>query len=67
MPDERLGEVPRAFIVLTNNANASADDILIWAKEKLANYKVPRRIDFVSELPRNASGKVMKFLLTENE
>ena len=67
MPDERLGEVPRAFIVLTNNANASADDILIWAKEKLANYKVPRRIDFVSELPRNASGKVMKFLLIENE
>jgi len=36
-----------------------------WARERLANYKVPRHWRFVSELPRNASGKVRKFLLRE--
>ena len=43
----------------------TAAEMTSWARERLANYKVPRHWRFVSELPRNASGKVRKFLLRE--
>lgn len=58
MDDERLGEVGAAFVVLRDEA--TADDLLAWAKEQMANYKVPRVIWVEQELPRNASGKVLK-------
>ena len=61
MPDERLGEVTEAHIV--RNGSVDADHIITWSREKMANYKVPRRIVFHESLPRNASGKVQKFLL----
>jgi acyl-CoA synthetase (AMP-forming)/AMP-acid ligase II len=61
--DERMGEVGHAFIVRANTSGASADDVVAWAREHMANYKVPRRVSFIDELPRNASGKVQKFLL----
>ena len=56
--DERLGEVGAAFVVLRETA--SPDSLLAWAKEQMANYKVPRVIWVEEELPRNASGKVLK-------
>jgi len=56
--DERLGEVGAAFVVL--RAPATPAELLAWAKEQMANYKVPRVVWIESELPRNASGKVLK-------
>jgi len=61
-PDDRLGEVTHAFIV-SNEASLSKDNIIEWAREHMANYKVPRNVTFMETLPRNASGKVQKFLL----
>jgi len=59
-PDERLGEVAFAYVVAAPGASIDAAAVIAWARERLANYKVPRRIVVVSELPINASGKVMK-------
>ena len=56
--DERLGEVGAAFVVL--RAPATPAELLAWSKEQMANYKVPRVVWVESELPRNASGKVLK-------
>lgn len=64
-PDERLGEVGHAFVVRRQGRNPQAEDLLQWARAQMANYKAPRRITWVDELPRNASGKVQKFLLAE--
>lgn len=60
LPDERLGEVGAAFIVPRPDVATSAEAIIAWSRENMANYKVPRRISFVDELPRNAAGKVVK-------
>jgi len=60
MPDARLGEVGVAFVVPRPGTSTTADEVIAWAREHLANYKVPRRVELVSELPLNASGKVVK-------
>jgi HIP---CoA ligase len=60
VPDERMGEVGKAFVVTRPGASLEPADLIAWARERLANYKVPRYVDVVSELPRNASGKVRK-------
>jgi len=62
MPDERLGEVGCAFVVPAPGTDraALADDVVAYARAQLANYKVPRRVVVVDELPLNASGKVNK-------
>ena len=62
-PDERLGEVGLALVVRKPDASLSADDVVACARERLANYKVPRRVEFVQSLPRNAAGKVLKVQL----
>jgi HIP---CoA ligase len=62
VPDERLGEVGRAFVV-RRDPGLSTEDIIAHCKGLLANYKVPRHVEFIDELPRNASGKVVKFQL----
>lgn len=61
--DERLGEVPMAFVVLRPGASATPEEIIAWCRENMANYKVPRRVEICDALPMNASGKVQKFLL----
>ncbi|KUO10854.1 FadD3 family acyl-CoA ligase [Streptomyces sp. DSM 15324] len=60
VPDPRLGEVGRAYVVRRPGAHLTADDLIAWARREMANYKVPRTVEFVGELPRNASGKVVK-------
>lgn len=60
IPDARWGEVGRAVIVLRPGMNASAEELIKWATDRLAKYKVPKSILFTSELPHNASGKVVK-------
>ncbi|HEX2175021.1 MAG TPA: FadD3 family acyl-CoA ligase [Nocardioidaceae bacterium] len=60
VPDERLGEVGRAFVVVRDGAATTDDDIVAFCAERLANYKRPRYVDLVPDLPRNAGGKVLK-------
>ncbi|MFD9907809.1 FadD3 family acyl-CoA ligase [Streptomyces sp. NPDC059063] len=60
IPDARLGEVGRAYVVRRPGTTLTADDVIAWARREMANYKVPREVAFVPELPRNASGKVLK-------
>jgi HIP---CoA ligase len=63
IPDARLGEVGMAFVVLSPGAVATGPDIISWAREQMANYKVPRAVEIVDTLPLNATGKVQKDLL----
>jgi acyl-CoA synthetase (AMP-forming)/AMP-acid ligase II len=65
VPDERLGEVGKAYVVLRPQAQASAESLLLWARENMANYKVPRSLHIIAQLPVNAAGKVQKFALRE--
>ncbi|MEV7526543.1 FadD3 family acyl-CoA ligase [Streptomyces sp. NPDC091371] len=60
VPDPRLGEVGKAYAVRRPGSTLTADDLIAWSRREMANYKVPRAVEFVSELPRNASGKVLK-------
>lgn len=60
VPDPRLGEVGKACVVRRAGAVLTADDLMAWARREMANYKVPRQVEFLTELPRNASGKVVK-------
>jgi acyl-CoA synthetase (AMP-forming)/AMP-acid ligase II len=60
VPDERMGEVGKAYVVTRPGASLEPGELIGWARERLANYKVPRFVEVVTELPRNASGKVRK-------
>lgn len=60
VPDERMGEVAKAFVVLTEEATLTEAELITWCKENMANYKVPRSVQFLDALPLNASGKVLK-------
>lgn len=62
-PDERMGEIGKAFIVLRSGAEANAEEIRQWCRANMANYKVPRAFAFIDALPVNPAGKVQKFLL----
>ena len=65
VPDDRLGEVGVAFVVPKPGKAVDADDLIAWCRERMANYKVPRRVDVVDALPLNASGKVLKYELRD--
>jgi acyl-CoA synthetase (AMP-forming)/AMP-acid ligase II len=60
VPDPRLGEVGKAYAVRRPGSVLTADDLIAWARREMANYKVPRSVEFLAELPRNAGGKVVK-------
>jgi acyl-CoA synthetase (AMP-forming)/AMP-acid ligase II len=60
IPDARWGEAAKAIVVLKPGAEASADSILAFARDRIASYKLPKSVDFVDSLPRNASGKILK-------
>jgi fatty-acyl-CoA synthase len=66
VPDEKWGEVPKAFIILKPNASATAEDIINFTKEHLARFKAPKYVEF-SDLPKTATGKIQKFKLREKE
>lgn len=59
-PDQRWGESGVAWLVLSPGAAAGPEDIRRWARTRLAAFKVPRDVRLVGELPRNATGKVLK-------
>ena len=63
--DDRMGEVAKAFIVLKPGQSLDADTLMQWCRDNMANYKVPREIEFTQDLPTNAAGKVMKYVLKD--
>jgi acyl-CoA synthetase (AMP-forming)/AMP-acid ligase II len=65
VPDARLGEVGRAFVVPRPGATVTEEEIIAFCRMRLANFKVPRSVRVVTALPRNASGKVLKFELRD--
>ncbi len=64
-PDERLGEVGVAFVVPRAGARLDEQGLVAWSRERMANYKVPRRFVVMDALPTNATGKVLKYQLRE--
>jgi len=59
VPDERLGQVRKAFVVLKGTADADAvtgEELIAWSRDKMAGFKVPRYVDFLDALPLNATG-----------
>jgi acyl-CoA synthetase (AMP-forming)/AMP-acid ligase II len=65
VPDEKWGEAVKAIVVLKPGASASPDDIIAFAKGRIAGYKVPKSVDFIDALPRNPSGKILRRELRE--
>jgi acyl-CoA synthetase (AMP-forming)/AMP-acid ligase II len=65
VPDERLGEVGRAFVVIRPGTDLDEQSVIAYTREHLANFKAPRSVRFVDALPRNAGGKVVKPQLRE--
>jgi fatty-acyl-CoA synthase len=65
--DQYRGETVKAVVVLKSNSNVSAEDIVRWAREKMAAFKVPRIVEFVDELPKTSTGKILWRKLQEEE
>jgi acyl-CoA synthetase (AMP-forming)/AMP-acid ligase II len=61
--DPRLGEVGKAYVVTSPGYALSSEDVLAFCRTRLANYKVPRQVEFRADLPRNPAGKPLKYLL----
>ncbi len=65
VPDDRMGEVGFAFIVLKEGRTSSEEEVRAFCKERIANYKVPRYVKFVDEIPMAGVGKIQKYKLEE--
>jgi long-chain acyl-CoA synthetase len=65
--DYHKGEVPKGFVVLKEGENSTARELILYLRENLASYKVPRLIEFKQSLPKNTTGKVLKRVLIEKE
>ena len=60
VPDERWGEAVKAVVVKKGGAEVTAGELITWARERVAGYKLPKSVDFVEALPRNPTGKILK-------
>jgi acyl-CoA synthetase (AMP-forming)/AMP-acid ligase II len=65
IPDERWGEAVTALVIPVAGAGVDAGELVAFARQRLAGYKLPRSVEFVAELPRSAAGKVLKRELRE--
>lgn len=65
VPDDKWGEAVKAIVVPALGTSPNANDIIAFARERIAGYKLPKSIDFATELPRNASGKILRKDLRE--
>ena len=61
------GEIPKAFVIAGKDANVTAKELIRFCKERLAHYKVPREVEFVTELPISSTGKVLRRVLRQRE
>ena len=59
-PDEKWGEVPKALVALKKEAGLTPSDLVDYCRERLTGFKVPKQIEFVAELPKTGSGKILK-------
>jgi fatty-acyl-CoA synthase len=66
VPDEKWGEVAKAFVTLKPGAEVTVEELKLFARERIAAFKVPKYIEF-SELPKTATGKIQKFVLRDRE
>jgi acyl-CoA synthetase (AMP-forming)/AMP-acid ligase II len=60
VPDDRWGEAVKAIIAFKAGKSADAAEIIAYARERIAGYKLPKSVDFVAAIPRNASGKILR-------
>jgi len=67
VPDERHGEAVKAWIVLREGQQATADEVRAYCRERMAGYKVPRHVEFRTTLPKTMVGKVLRRVLTQEE
>ena len=67
MPDERWGESPHAFVVLKEGESATEEEVISFARERLAHFKAPKEVHFVDALPKTATGKIQKFVLRKGQ
>jgi HIP---CoA ligase len=67
VPDERLGEVGFAWVIPRQGSAPTEAELIAWCREQMANFKVPRHVEFVASLPLNPSGKVLKFELRDRD
>ena len=63
MPDAKWGETPHAFVVASSDATITESDLIAHAREHMAHFKAPRKVEFVTELPKTATGKIQKYVL----
>jgi len=66
IPDDKWGEVPKAFVTLKSGASATEKEIIDFVREKIAHFKAPKAVEF-GPLPKTSTGKVQKFKLREKE
>ncbi|MDH3470230.1 MAG: 4-coumarate--CoA ligase family protein [Acidimicrobiia bacterium] len=66
-PDDEAGEVPKGFVVLKQDTSASADEIMDWVAGEVAPHKKIRLLEIVDEIPKSASGKILRRILVERE
>lgn len=66
IPDEKWGEVPKAFVMIRPGSDVTPEEIINHCRERLARFKVPKSVEFC-ELPKTSTGKVQKFVLRERE
>ena len=65
VPDPKWGEVGKAFIVVKEGEVLTREDVIQWCLDRLAKYKIPKHIEFVEALPKNAAGKIVRHVLKE--
>jgi fatty-acyl-CoA synthase len=65
LPHEKWGETPHAFVVLREGSSATEEELIEFARERLAHFKAPRGVTFVAELPKTATGKIQKYVLRQ--
>ena len=65
IPEEGVGELPKAFVTLKPGAVASGDEIMAFVKAEVATYKQIRLVEFIDEIPKSASGKILRRFLRD--
>jgi acyl-CoA synthetase (AMP-forming)/AMP-acid ligase II len=66
-PDEEAGEIPKAYVVLKPGATAAAEAIMAWVAERVAPHKRIRQLEFIEQIPKSASGKILRRVLVDQE
>ncbi len=66
VPDQKWGEVPKAFVAKRPGRGVTAEEIIQFTRERLSHFKCPKHVEF-GELPKTATGKIQKFKLREKE